>query len=430
MNNSNPSSESDSAHQPSAHKQGYDDTRGAAPEILYAQQPILDVRQNVVAYELLFRGDFDKVDGYSASARVFLNAFDAGSLRGGHNTTPMFINFTADLLFQMPPFDPDSFVIELLETIAPTTEVVQQVQLLKRSGYKIALDDFVYSEPMIPLLHCADIVKVDVMDTDPDEVARLVPILRQYNVTLLAEKVEDHEMFEHCRRLGFEWYQGYFFARPKHIEGKAIGPNKSAVLSMLSAIQQPDLDTAALEAIIASDSGLTYKVLRLSNSAAMRRAVSIDTVSKAVGMIGLHKLQNFATLMALSELGQKPRELQVYTTYRGLLCERIGSLLDTEHSPEVFRTVGILSCCDAYFDATLADLVPKLPLSSDVSDAILDHRGELGIVLRASAALQEGRWQDVDWPTLQLIGLEEDAVVAVLQETASWADSNTDVELW
>ena len=404
-------------------------TESSEPATLFAQQPILDEKQRVVAYELLFRGDFDLVDGYSASARVLLNAFDEDRFRSSDRSTPMFVNFTEDLLFNMPPFDPDSFVIELLETINPTPEVVKQVQLLKQAGYRIALDDFVYSDAMIPLLEIADIVKVDVMDTDMDKVKSLVPVLRGYNVTLLAEKVEDHETFEQCRALGFDWYQGYFFARPKQVQGKAIGPNKTAVLSMVAALQQPDLTPSALATIIESDSRLIYKVLRLCNSARMRRLVQIDSVNKAISMLGLHRLQNFATLMALAELSEKPHELQVYTTYRGLLCARIGALIRSEYCKDVFQTVGILSCCDAYFDDTLAILIPKLPLSDAVQDALLHRSGELGVVLSAASALQEGRWEDLDWAALEFIGLNKKAIMNAFNETSSWAGSDTEGEI-
>jgi EAL and modified HD-GYP domain-containing signal transduction protein len=257
-----------------------------------------------------------------------------------------------------------------------------------------------------------------------------VPVLRGYNVTLLAEKVEDHEIFDQCRALGFDWYQGYFFARPKQVHGRAIGPNKLAVLSMVAALQQPDLDPTALETIIESDSGLIYKVLRLCNSAAMRRSVRIDSVKKAISMLGLHKLQNFATLMALAELSEKPHELQIYTTYRGLLCARIGALIGSEYSEDVFQTVGILSCCDAYFDDTLAVLIPKLPLSDAVQDALLHQSGELGVVLRAASALQEGRWDELDWAALEFIGLNKTGIMNVFAETSSWAASNTEIEIW
>ncbi|MFK7914966.1 MAG: EAL and HDOD domain-containing protein [Pseudomonadales bacterium] len=390
-----------------------------AEQALFAQQPILDGDLNLVAYELLFRGDFDQVDGYSATARVFLNAFDKGHFLADGAFVPLFVNFTEDLLFQLPPFDTDSFVIELLETIEPTEQVVEQVRLLKQHGYRIALDDFVYSDAHIPLLECADIVKIDVMETDSAEVARLVAVLEPYNVTLLAEKVEDHATFERCKELGFEWYQGYFFARPKLIEGHTTGPNKAVVLQMVAALQQPDLDMETLEQIISSDTGLAYKVLRLSNSAAVRRAVPIDTIGKAVSMLGLRTLQNFSTLMALSELSEKPPELQKYTTRRGQLCERIGALLPTEYPSALFQSVGILSCCDAYFDDELGSLIANLPLSDSLRAALLDHDGELGLVLQSVIELQEGRWQNVDWSELAAAGVPRTAVLAIMSEFVS-----------
>ncbi|MFK7732224.1 MAG: EAL and HDOD domain-containing protein, partial [Pseudomonadales bacterium] len=344
-------------------------------QVLFAQQPILDVNQELVAYELLFRGDFDRVDGAQASAQVLLNAFDQGLFRESHSA-PLFINFTESLLFNPPPFDKESFVIELLETIEPSEAIYQQVAYLKEQGYTIALDDFINSDAMIPLLHLADIVKVDVMDTPMEDLAGLVEYLRKYDVRLLAEKVEDHAMFDYCLELGFEWFQGYFFARPKHIQGRAIGPNKSAVLAMVAALQQADLEASTLDGIVSSDSGLTYKVLRLANSAYLRRAAKIESISHAVVMLGIGRLQNFASLIAISELGQKPEELQTYATYRGLLCERLGAKMGSEHGAEVFQAAGILSCCDAYFDAPLDELIPKLPLSEALVDALLKRQGD------------------------------------------------------
>ncbi len=398
-------------------------------QVLFAQQPILDVNQQLVAYELLFRGDFDQVDGAQASAQVLLNAFDQGLFREGHSV-PLFINFTESLLFNPPPFDKDSFVIELLETIEPSEEIYQQVKKLKEQGYTIALDDFINSDAMIPLLHMADIVKVDVMDVPREDLAGLVDYLRQYDVRLLAEKVEDHAMFDYCLELGFEWFQGYFFARPKHIQGRAIGPNKSAVLTMVAALQQPDLEISTLQSIVSSDSGLTYKVLRLANSAYLRRAAKIDSISHAVTMLGIRRLQNFASLVAISDLGEKPEELQTYTTYRGLLCERLGEKMGGEHDAEVFQAAGILSCCDAYFDAPLNELIPKLPLSEALADALLQRKGDLGVVLNTAAALQEARWDDVDWAALDSSGLSRKDILEVTRETASWADDSSGVEIW
>lgn len=400
------------------------------PNVLFAQQPILNLQQEVVAYELLFRGDFQRTGGHEASAQVLVNAFDKGLFKGDTHGTPMFINFTEELLFQVPPFDPNSIVIELLEDIEPTAAVVAQGKALRELGYRLALDDFVYSEAMIPLLKLAQIVKVDVMDTPKDELPALVERLRPYGVLLLAEKVEDYDTFYHCRSLGFEWFQGYFFARPNLIEGRTVGPNRSALLSMVCALQQPDLDHATLNSIITSDPGLTYKVLRLANSAAIRRAVPIDTIARATIMLGLRRLQNFGTLLALGQLEEKPGELQIYTQHRGLLCEGLGSQISEPLDPALFQSAGILSCCDAYFDQPLENLLDSLPLSADLSSAIRTFEGPLGIILEATIALQEGRFDSVRWDRLASLGLDQSHVATVMQATTSWLESTTEVELW
>lgn len=388
-----------------------------ARDILFAKQPILDADLNLAAYELLFRGDFDAVTGEEATATVLFNAFSINQFLSSKNT-PFFINFTKDLLFQVPPFSKESLVVELLEDIEPTAAVVSQVELLKSQGYTIALDDYIDSDAMIPLLHLADIVKIDLMATSLEELATLAPKLRQYNVKLLAEKVETHEEYEYCKNLDFEYYQGYFFARPSIVPGKVIGPNVTAVLTMIAALQDPDIDHETIENIILSDSGLTYKILKLVNSAELRRAQSIDSIGHAIAMLGFRRVSNFASLMALSNLENKPAELQEYAKFRSLLCERLGHATNSASPANVFETVGLLSCCPAYFDTALAELVLSLPLSDEVKDALLHRSGELGLVLDTAQKLQEAAWDDISWEALEAIELHKPVVAEIYRETS------------
>ncbi len=393
-------------------------------QVLLARQPIFDAQLNVVAHELLFRGDFETVGGAQASATVLLNAFDQGLLRSGPDAVPAFVNFTESMLYDLPPFEPNAVVIELLEDIPPTAQVVAQVRQIREMGYRVALDDYVDTEAMTALLRQVDIVKVDVLETPAEQLEPLVARLRAFNVTLLAEKVEDHAQFERCRALGFTWYQGFFFARPEPVQGRSAGLNRQAVLPMIAALQDEDLAPATLARIIGNDSGLTFKVLRLANSAATRRAVPIDTIAQAITMLGLRRLQNFATLVALSNLGHKPAELEAYTNFRAHLCEQLGMLSTTTISDDVFHTAGILSCCDAYFDAQLSALLPTLPVSDDMQRALLEHSGAIGTILQAATQLQEGRFDRVNWGLLADLGLSAEVIHQALWDTVAWAESS------
>lgn len=394
----------------------------AGGDILFAKQPILDADLNLAAYELLFRGDFDNVTGEEATATVLFNAFTIDQFLNSGNI-PYFINFTKDLLFQVPPFSKNSFVVEILEDIEPTPAVIEQVALLKQQGYTIALDDYIDSDAMIPLLHLADIVKIDLKATSLEELTSLTPKLRQFDLKLLAEKVETQEEYRHCKALHFEYYQGYFFACPAIVPGKVIGPNVTAVLSVLAALQNPEISHQALEEIILSDSGLTYKILKLVNSAQLRRAESIDSIRHAIAMLGIRRVKNFASLMALSKLDHKPDELQVYAKFRALFCERLGNAANVSNPANVFETVGLLSCCPAYFDTLIEELVQSLPLSPEVVDALLNRSGELGLVLDTVQKMQEATWDDINWIALENINLPKDKIIEIYQECLSWNTS-------
>lgn len=419
---------SNNSTEPPAPQQAQEAGQGET-NILFAKQPILDADLNLAAYELLFRGDFDAVSGEEATATVFFNAFTINQFLNSEKI-PFFVNFTKDLLFQVPPFSKDSFVVELLEDVEPTAAVVSQVELLKSQGYTIALDDYIDSDAMIPLLYLADIVKIDLMATSLEEIAVLAPKLRQYDVKLLAEKVETHDEYEYCKNLNFEYYQGYFFARPAMVPGKVVGPNVTAVLTMIAALQDPDIDHETLETIILSDSGLTYKILKLANSAELRRAQSIDSIRHAIAMLGFRRVSNFASLMVLSNLGNKPAELQVYAKFRSLLCQRLGEATNSDNPAHVFETVGLLSSCPAYFDTKIDDLVPSLPLSDEVKDALVNRSGDLGLVLETAQKLQEATWDDIQWAALEAIGLHKTAVAEIYRETSAWDNSSRDVEIW
>lgn len=376
-------------------------------DVLFAQQPILDADQRVAAYELLFRGDFGATSGEEATATVLCNALAQGRFAEGGDC-PLFLNFTAELLADPPPLDRGSFVIELLESIEPTATVIAQVRALRDAGYRIALDDFVYSEAMHPLLGLADVVKVEVLGASRPRLAALVAQLAPFNLSLLAEKVETHEEFELCRELGFELFQGFFFARPKLVEGHRLGPSKAAVLALVAALQEPGLGPTGLEAAVLGDSGLTFKVLQLVNSVENRRAAEIKTVKHAINMLGVDKIRVFATLLALSGLNDKPAQLQRYAETRTHLCMVLGMLIQTTTPADVFQTAGMLSCCPGYFDLSMPEVLQSLRISDEVKAALLDHSGVIGLVLHTAAALQEGRFDDVQWSALAPLGLHEE----------------------
>ncbi|MBQ0757890.1 MAG: EAL domain-containing protein, partial [Amphritea sp.] len=195
-------------------------------QVLMARQPIFDRSQRVVAYELLYRDEQDTEHalfrGTGATREVILNSYTSISDQGSLKRVPAFINLTRDLLISddFPELPRKNIVIEILEDIKIDRELIIAVHRLAKSGYRIALDDFIYKPEAVPLLKLAHIVKVNVKDLNFDEVAEQVRLITPFKVTLLAEKIETVEMLEECNKLGFKLFQGHFLSKPKLVKGK------------------------------------------------------------------------------------------------------------------------------------------------------------------------------------------------------------------
>lgn len=395
-----------------------------AEQILLARQPIFDCDMNVAAYELLFRPlaseQGNPWDGEMATTQVILNAFTEFGMETAADNKRVFINFTQAWLANHPPFDPERVTIEILEDIKPTPEVIAAVRALRKEGFQIALDDFVFDRELIPLIKLSHVIKVDVMQYRRDQLERLLNILRNYRGTLLAEKIEDHETFEFCKAHGFTLFQGYFLCRPQLIEGTAIPSNKLTVMRLMGELQRPDITTDELEGIIAKDPALSVKLLRVFNTAQFRLQSKVDSIKKAIVLLGLAKLKSWATMIALSKLSDKPSELIMVVLTRAKMLEHLALTLQRPN-PDAHFTTGLFSALDAFFDQEKLQLLKSLPLESDVNDAILHYHGDLGRLLQVVVQFEQAQWEQIDWEFLDQQGIAQGLLEESYYAAVRWA---------
>jgi len=391
--------------------------------ILLARQPIYDCQLNVAAYELLFRppqGAAWEWDGDVATSQLVLNAFAEIGFDRATDGKRAFINFTRRWLLEPPPFDPAQVTIEILETVEPDAEVVAAVRALAKKGFVIALDDFVFAEKWHPLLQLASIVKVDVLEHHGAALEQMVQQLSPYNVTLLAEKVETYGVFEHCKVLGFKLFQGYFLCRPQNIKGDALPSNKMVVMRFLAELQNPDVDMGSLEQLISHDISLSTRLLRICNSARYGARTKIDSIRRAMVLIGLQALKQWAGIIALSRMADKPSELITLTLTRARMMELLGEQYNLPER-ETYFTVGMFSLIDAFFDQTKQTILGGLPFSDAVNAALLHYDGPAGKILRAVEAHEQGHWSDIDWNALHAIGIEQPGFEQAYLDALVWA---------
>ncbi len=389
---------------------------------LFARQPIFDAHMNVVAHELLFR--CEATTGAAATAEVLLSAFDHSLFDAASANLPMFVNFPEQILMDMPHLDKSRLVVEILENVKVTPHLVSQVKTLRDAGYRIALDDYVHAPEFAPLLEIADIIKLDVLGMTAPQLSTLTQQLRSPGRQLLAEKVETHAVYQQCCALGMDYYQGFFFAKPDIVYGKSVSADAATIFNLLAALQKTNMTAERLEQIVLSDTVLTYRIIKLVNSAGYRRANEITSVAGAISMLGYRRISAFASLVSLGQLQHKPKALGVYSALRANFCQRLGQLLKLPLPAESIFALGVLSCVDAYFDQPIEQLTQNLPIHADFKEALLHRAGTLGLLLDICQHYQEGTWEKIDWLKLQALGVNAQDCDVAYAESLAWLEDN------
>lgn len=370
-------------------------------KIFLARQPIFDKNIQVFGYELLFRDSDTNAanvqDNDIATQNTLINALVEFGLNDLIGSYKGFINLGPQHIFGDFPFTEyrDRLVLEILESIPIDASLVRAATKLKSLGYTIALDD-VFVRPETELLFpIVDIVKVDLSLIPADDLARQIAILRKYpNVKVLAEKVETQDTYKQCRDLGCEYFQGYFFARPKVVAGKRIPEGRVAVLRLIAELQNPNVSVAEIERLIKQDASLSYKLLKYINSAMTGVAQRISNVRQAITLLGLSRIRVLATMLGMAHGNDKPHELLVSALVRARTCELVATRLRLSEPSSLF-VVGLFSLLDAMLDQPLDLLMKQLPLAEPIRQAILSHQGDMGQILTQVIAFERGDWNSL-----------------------------------
>jgi len=401
-------------------------------DFFLARQPILGRNQHLVAYELLFRSadapEANVVDHAAATAAVISHASQLGMQRVVGERLA-FVNvddivLMSDFVRFLPH---DKVILEILETVRATPELVARVVELKSFGFKFALDDVVaHSVDVRALLALVDVIKIDVQAVRPGGLAPLVATFQGSGKKLLAEKVETVEEFDTCMALGFEYFQGYYFARPAILSGKKIAPSELVILNLLQLINS-DADNREIEMSVKRDPLLSLNLLRLVNTPAAGARRHIDSLAEALVVLGREQLQRWLQILLYATPGAQVELnsplLQMATT-RGKLMELMTRKLaqDRRASAEAGFTVGIMSLMDALFSMSMQDILQTVAVPPDVRAALLAREGTLGEMLKIVELVENPRRGSQLSKSLKAIGLSVKEMREIELEAFSWVN--------
>jgi EAL and modified HD-GYP domain-containing signal transduction protein len=269
--------------------------------------------------------------------------------------------------------------------------MLKTLSQLSQSGYSFALQDFNNRDEFRPLAELAQIVKLDIRSTDRESLAKQVEMLRSLKVSLLASGVETHEDYQYAKSLGFDYFEGFFFCRPQYSDGRTIPPNRLSSLRLLSTLQNPEVNLDELEEAVAQDVSMTHRILRYLNSPMNGLPRKIDSIRHAITLIGTNLIRQWASVIWLQGVEEKPRELMVMSLIRANACKQLAFGLGLENKDQFF-TVGLLSLLDALIDQPMNIILQDLPLIDPVKDAILHRSGTMGAALDCVEAYERCDW--------------------------------------
>jgi c-di-GMP-related signal transduction protein len=402
----------------------------AINDIFLGRQPILDRDQRIVAYELLFRAadtpGVTVTDDMHATASVIHHAFSEMGIQAVLGSQLGFINISTEMLLSdmVELLPKEQVVLELLETINVDDAVIERCRVLRQQGFTLALDDFVFNESRRPLLALADIVKVDLLLHSQDELQVTVDQLKQWPVKLLAEKVDSAEQADYCHSLGFDLFQGYFFARPMVLSAKRTDPSQMALIQLLGLLLK-DADTQKIEQIFKQHPNLTYNLMRLVNSVACGVRRSITSVSQAIMVLGRQQLLRWLQLLmfTLQSGSTYPSPLLVLAATRGKMMELLAVKLqrNADYCDEAFMA-GILSLIESLINKSLAEIVSELNLGERLSAALLSREGELGTLLQLVESVEQADLDRTHSLLAQTGTLSLSNLTAAEIEAMNWAN--------
>jgi c-di-GMP-related signal transduction protein len=367
---------------------------------LIGRQPILNRREEVVAYELLFRSIdsrdsavFNDVSQASASVIIdTLSEFGLERILGEHRG---FLNVDLELLMSdaIEILPREKVVLELLETVEVTPSLISRCRELRERGFSLALDDHVFDSSYADLYEIAEIVKIDLLQSTDDEMAEMAVRFRPYPLKLLAEKVETRDRFHNCLDMGFEYFQGYYFARPSVLEKRRIDESTTTLLKLMRLMNE-DAEIEKIEQAFGKSPALTYKLLLLVNSVAIGLREKIQTIRHAIAILGRRRINQWVqlALFASDDSRGMRNPLVEMAAVRAVFMQQIASChprpREEPETPEIAFTVGILSLLESIYDISIEETVETLNLSAEVRDALLTRTGELGRILCLAESME------------------------------------------
>ncbi|WP_276730883.1 cyclic di-GMP phosphodiesterase [Bacillus sp. (in: firmicutes)] len=374
--------------------------------VFVARQPIFNRKEQVVAYELLYRESEENVysakDGDQATTDLVINSFLNIGIEKLTEGKRCFVNFTESLMFSNLPtsFNPKQLVIEILEDIPITPALISRCKELKKMGYMLALDDFYAINPqnedlLEKLMSYIDILKIDFLKTTRMERRKILQTYGCSGLIFLAEKVETRKEYKQAAQDGFQLFQGYFFSEPRIISGHDLSTHFYSYYELLNELSKEQPNIKRVTEYIERDLSLSYQILKFLNSSHSRLSQKIESIQQAIMLLGFNEIKRWIYILSFKDLSRKgnssKHEIIKISLMRAKLCELLARKT-ARPQPASYMLIGMFSLIDTLLHREIEDIIQELPLIDEVGQALLGHQNDYYQMLQLVKLIESNNW--------------------------------------
>jgi EAL and modified HD-GYP domain-containing signal transduction protein len=394
-------------------------------DVCIARKPIFDRNMKVYGYDLLYCENTiaNTVSEADVKSELVYDSFFVIGIDDLTNGAAAFIRFSRALVDGDIPvqFPRDKIVVEVFEEDYNKQVTAEDCVKIKSLGYRLALDGFILDDANIGLLKAADIIKINFSAATITTQAAMVGRFKG-NVRFLADNIETREDYTRAADIGYDLFGGSFFTKPSYVNTKEIESLDMNLFNLIQELDRPEPDYAVLSEIIERDLGLSYKLLKFVNSAAMSSGYKIVSISRAVTYLGTRTLRQFLSVILVKKhQTNENEELVKLSLVRGKLMSLLASELGLGEAGSAYFFTGIFSLIDVILDRSMREIVHELPLIGAVKQALLGENNPLRRMLDFIVRYENARW-DLAGNAYPMNRIDKNMMMSLYIDALRWAN--------
>jgi EAL and modified HD-GYP domain-containing signal transduction protein len=366
-------------------------------KIYISKQKIVDEKYLPYAYEIVFRdGELRPIrfsNSLQGASQLIINSISNTEIINILGEVPRaFINVDEVTLTKgiLDVLDKDRFILNVLEDINLTEEVIKKIVTYKKKGFLFSLEHFDSSARMIikfkRLFNYIDIIKMDILLSEVENLEKVMKKFKKTRIKLLAQGVSCREDFSECVRMGFDYFEGVYIDTPSIVEIKpSKEPTQFVILRLIKIIKDNET-TEELEFFIKQQADLSFKLIQFFNNLE-KLDIQVESLTQVITLMGRNKLLRWLIVYLYSEVSGNSASKTILE-----LAIRRAESMEAEASKEYkdkAYIAGMFSMLSSIFDTDIKELMSYVKMDKDITELVVSKRGLFSLSLRRAEAAEK-----------------------------------------